>query len=58
MASANSSTTTIPSTLSVQINEKLTKSNFILWKAQIDVNTCHETCTVRRTHVYVRDFFQ
>jgi hypothetical protein len=35
MASANSSTTTVPSTLSVQISEKLTKSNFILWKAQV-----------------------
>jgi hypothetical protein len=33
MASTNASTTTVPSTLSVQISEKLTKSNFMLWQA-------------------------
>jgi uncharacterized membrane protein YgcG len=31
----SSSTTTIPSILSIQINEKLTKTNYPLWRAQV-----------------------
>jgi hypothetical protein len=35
MVSDSSTTTTIPSSFSIPITEKLTKSNYRLWKAQI-----------------------
>jgi hypothetical protein len=35
MASCSSSTTIVPSAFSMQISEKLTKSNYLLWHAQV-----------------------
>jgi hypothetical protein len=35
MTSCSSSTTTVPSAFSIQISEKLTKSNYLLWHAQV-----------------------
>jgi hypothetical protein len=35
MVSCSSSTTTVPSAFSMQISEKLTKSNYLLWHAQV-----------------------
>jgi hypothetical protein len=40
MASSSSSTTAVPSAFSVPISKKLTKSNYLLWQAQVMPAIC------------------